>query len=154
MAAFRERFVLDDPELLYVDGNSLGRLPRETARRLEALVAEWGSRLVSAWPDWIDLPARVGDLLAGLVGAESGEVLVCDSTTVNLYKLAWAALDLREGPLVTDRDNFPTDRYVLEGLAAQRGRELVLLDEPGAPLPGGAALVCLSHVAYRSGRLL
>jgi kynureninase len=154
LAGFRERFVLDDPELLYVDGNSLGRLPRETVGRLQALVAEWGSRLVSAWPDWIELPARVGDLVAGLVGAEPGEVLVCDSTTVNLYKLAAAALDLRGGPLVTDRENFPTDRYVLEGLAAQRGRELVLLDTPASPLPPRAALVCLSHVAYRSGELL
>jgi kynureninase len=154
LAGFRERFVLDDPELLYVDGNSLGRLPRETVGRLQALVAEWGSRLVSAWPDWIELPARVGDLVAGLVGADPGEVLVCDSTTVNLYKLAAAALDLRGGPLVTDRENFPTDRYVLEGLAAQRGRELVLLDTPASPLPPRAALVCLSHVAYRSGELV
>src|SRR5439155_15251154 len=116
--------------LLHVDGNSLGRLPRETPARLEALVREWGTRLVSAWPDWIDLPAQVGDLLAGLVGAGQGELVVSDSTTVNLYKLAAAALDVREGPIVTDRDNFPTDRYVLEGLAAQRRRELVLVDEP------------------------
>jgi kynureninase len=153
LAAFRDRFVLDDPERIYLDGNSLGRLPAATRDRLHALVDEWGSRLVSGWPDWIDAPARVGDLLAEhVLGARPGEVIVSDSTTVNLYKLCCAALDAYgHRVLVTDRDNFPTDRYVLEGLAAARGLQLELVDSPDDLRP--EALVVLSHVAYRSGAL-
>jgi kynureninase len=153
LAGFRQRFVIDDPRRIYLDGNSLGRLPLATRDRLHALVDEWGSRLVSGWPDWIDAPARVGDLLAeAVLGARPGEVIVSDSTTVNLYKLCCAALDaygLRT--LVTDRENFPTDRYVLEGLAARRGLELRLVDSPADLQPD--ALHVLSHVAYRSGAL-
>ncbi|HEY7076233.1 MAG TPA: kynureninase [Solirubrobacteraceae bacterium] len=153
LAGFRQRFVIDDPRRIYLDGNSLGRLPLATRDRLHALVDEWGSRLVSGWPDWIDAPARVGDLLAeAVLGARPGEVIVSDSTTVDLYKLCCAALDaygLRT--LVTDRENFPTDRYVLEGLAARRGLELRLVDSPADLQPD--ALVVLSHVAYRSGAL-
>ena len=167
LASFRERFVHDDPGRIYVDGTSLGRLPKETAEALAARAAEWGSRLVTAWDDWIDLPLRAGDLLAeAVVGARPAEVAVSDSTSVNLYKLAAAALDARPHALaiVTDRDNFPTDRYVLEGLAAARGLELRLLecDPIEGPTPaavasacaaGDVALVSLSHVAYRSGAL-
>jgi kynureninase len=160
LARFRERFVIDDPERIYADGNSLGRLPRETVERLDARVDEWGSRLITAWPDWIDLPLEVGDLLAeSVLGARPGEVVVSDSTTVNLYKLAAAALTRRHGALVTDTSNFPTDRYVLEGLG-----ELVTFecDELAGPTPDDVAracagrdvsLVCLSHVGYRSGAL-
>lgn len=162
LAGFRERFVHSRPERVYVDGNSLGRLPRAAAEELAARVGEWGDRLVSAWPDWIDLPREVGDLIArAALGARPGEVVVSDSTTVNLYKLASAALAARAGAIVSDRDNFPTDRYVLEGLAEQHGRELRLFaaDEVEGPTAadverachGGAALVSLSHVAYRSG---
>ncbi len=164
LAPFRERFVLDDGERIYADGNSLGRLPRATATRLEELVRAWGDRLVSGWHEWIELPARVGDGLGRLLGAHEGEVLVCDSTTVNLYKLAHAALDLRPGAIATDAGNFPTDRYVLEGVSARRGVDLRLFeaDDVEGPTPenvasvcadGGVALVCLSHVAYRSGAL-
>jgi kynureninase len=163
LAGFRERFVNADRARIYLDGNSLGRLPLATRDRLRDLVEEWGERLVSGWPDWIDAPARVGDALAaGVLGARPGEVIVGDSTTVNLFKLCSAVLDLSPGAMVTDRDNFPTDRYVLEGLAAQRGRELRLLEpEPLAgpqpadlePLVEGAALVLLSHVSYRAGAL-
>ena len=129
LAPFRERFVFTDEHRIYLDGNSLGRLPVATRDRLRDLLEDWGDRLVSGWPDWIDAPARVGDLLAeAVLGARSGEVIVGDSTTVNLYKLCSAALDLAPGPLVTNRDNFPTDRYVLEGLAVQRGVELRLVD--------------------------
>jgi kynureninase len=153
LAGFRERFVVDDPHRIYLDGNSLGRLPVATRDRLGALVAEWGSRLVSGWPEWIDAPARVGDLLAAhVLGARPGEVIVSDSTTVNLYKLCSAALEaygLRT--VATDRENFPTDRYVLEGLAAQRGLELRLVESPADLQPD--ALMVLSHVAYRSGAL-
>ena len=159
LAHFRERFVVEGP-VIYADGNSLGRLPNETIERLGNVVDAWGSRLVTAWPEWIDRPLEVGDLLAGAaLGANPGEVLVCDSTTVNLFKLAAAALARRHGTLVTDADNFPTDRYVLEGLG-----ELVTFDAD--PIDGPTAddvtracasndvsLVCFSHVAYRSGAL-
>jgi kynureninase len=160
LAHFRDRFVIEGP-VIYADGNSLGRLPEATIERLGSVVDTWGSRLVSAWPDWIDRPLEVGDLLADAVlGANRGEVLVCDSTTVNLFKLAAAALARRPGALVTDADNFPTDRYVLQGLG-----EVVVFD--GDPIDGPAAddveracagrnvsVVCLSHVAYRSGALV
>jgi kynureninase len=153
LAGFRDRFVIAGEERIYLDGNSLGRLPVATRDRLAAVVEEWGDRLVSGWPDWIDMPARVGDALAeGVLGARPGEVLVCDSTTVNLYKLASAALELGDGALVTDRGNFPTDRYVLEGLARRHGAELRIVDDALAALPG-AAVVLLSHVDYRTGEL-
>jgi kynureninase len=153
LAGFRDRFVNADPQRIYLDGNSLGRLPVATRDRLRDLVEEWGDRLVSGWPQWIDAPARVGDALAeGVLGAGPGEVIVSDSTTVNLYKLCAAALDLGPGALVTDRGNFPTDRYVLEGLAAQRSVELRIVDDVEAALPG-AAVVVLSHVDYRSGEI-
>jgi kynureninase len=167
LAGFRERFVFTDEERIYLDGNSLGRLPVATRDRLRDLVDEWGDRLVSAWPDWIDAPVRVGDALAeSVLGARPGEVLVADSTTVNLFKLCSATLDAyrlsAQGAVVTDRDNFPTDRYVLEGLAEQRGLQLRLMDSDpiDGPQPdalaeqlrdGAVALVVLSHVAYRSG---
>jgi kynureninase len=152
LAPFRDRFVLEDGDRIYVDGNSLGRLPLGTAELLAARVEEWGSRLVTAWPDWIDLPLEVGDVLAPLVGARAGEVLVADSTTVNLYKLAHAAL-VRDGAIVGRAGDFPTDRYVLQGLAAQHGRELRLVDDVHSALAPPVAVVCLSHVDYRTGAL-
>ena len=153
LASFRDRFVVDDPGRIYVDGNSLGRLPRETATRLAARVEEWGSRLVTAWADWIDLPLLVGDLLAPVVGAAPGQVLVSDSTTVNLYKLASAALEERPGAIVGRVSDFPTDRYVLQGLAERHGRELRLVEDVQAALEPPVALLCLSHVDYRTGAL-
>ncbi len=165
LAAFRERFAIDDPETIYLDGNSLGRLPLATRGRLTELTDAWGSALVRGWHDWIDLPERLGDLLADAVlGARPGEVIVTDSTTVNLFKLAGAVLDTRAGAIVTDSENFPTDRYVLDGLARLHGRELVVFepDPLHGPQPqdveractnGEVALVSLSHVAYRSGAL-
>ncbi len=165
LAPFRERFVIDDPETIYLDGNSLGRLPLATRERLGALTTQWGSELVGGWHEWIDLPERVGDLLAtGVLGARPGEVIVADSTTVNLFKLAGAVLDTRAGAIVTDAENFPTDRYVLDGLARLHGRELRVFeaDPVDGPQPEDVeracagtdvALVALSHVAYRSGAL-
>ena len=155
LAGYRDRFVISDPERAYLDGNSLGRLPKATRDRLRDLVEQWGDRLVSGWPDWIDAPARTGDLLAEhVLGARPGEVVVTDSTTVNLYKLVSAALDGGRGRrLVTDRGNFPTDRYVLEGIAAARKAEVALIDgDPVASAREGDVIV-LSHVAYRSGEL-
>ncbi|HKE50130.1 MAG TPA: kynureninase [Actinomycetes bacterium] len=162
-----ERFVVDDPELIYLDGNSLGRLPRATLTRLAAVTErEWGSGLIRSWDTWVDLPARCGDLIArSLVGAEPGEVVVSDSTSVNLYKLAVAALDAQPGRdvIVTDDDNFPTDRYIVEGLAAQRGLELRMVagdpvhgpnpDRLAAAIDERTALVTLSHVGYRSAAI-
>jgi len=167
LAEFRDRFVRADESLIYLDGNSLGPLPKATKARIAELVGgEWGAGLVRSWRDWVALPCQVGDLIGEhLTGAAPGQVLVSDSTTVNLYKLANAALDARPGrtAIITDDDNFPTDRYVLEGIAAQRGCELRMirtdLDEGLseqallAALGSDVALVCLSHVAYRSGAL-
>ena len=155
LAAFRDDFVVDDAGPLYVDGNSLGRLPHATAERLKALVDEWGTRLVTAWGDWIEAPQRIGDQLAEhVLGARPGEVLACDSVTVNLYKLAGAVLARRPGPIVALAGDFPTDRYVLEGLAERHGVELRLVDLAGVPAAArDAALVCLSLVDYRSGEV-
>ncbi len=167
LAPFRARFVIADEQLLYMDGNSLGRLPVATRARLHAFVDAWGDRLVTGWQEWLDAPARVGDrVAAGVLGAADGEVVVSDSTTVNLYKLCSAVLESlpREGrrAVVTDRDNFPTDRYVLEGLCARHGLELRMMECDPLAGPqaadleravGGAALVLLSQVAYRSGAL-
>ena len=159
LAGFRERFVLDDGDRLYVDGNSLGRLPLAARDRIAALLDEWGERLVTAWPQWIELPERVGRAIgASCLGAAPGTVLVADSTTVNLFKLASAALAVRGGGvLVTDEAEFPTDRYVLQGLGEVR---LLRSDPVGGPTAadvaaacaaGDVALVCLSLVSYRSG---
>jgi kynureninase len=156
---FRGRFVVD-PDIIYLDGNSLGCLPRTTASRLERLITQWGERGVRGWDEgWLDLPLEVGDRLgAAVLGAEPGQTVVGDSTTVCFYKLASAALDARPGrtQIVTDTGNFPTDRYVLEGLARTRELEIVWLDDDPQPdevaarLGPDTALVTFSHVSYRS----
>jgi len=165
LAAFRDRFAIADDGLIYFDGNSLGRLPISTRERLRQVVdVEWGEELIRGWDRWIDLAREAGDVLAaGVLDVAPGEVVVSDSTTVNLYKLAAAALDARPDrrAIVTDDDNFPTDQYVLQGLAAARGLELrviktdldtgVSLERVREVLDRDVALVCLSHVAYRSG---
>jgi kynureninase len=174
LATFRDRFAFADPALVYLDGNSLGRLPRATVERLAAVVQEeWGGELIRGWNHWIDQPRQVGDVLATeILGARAGEVIVSDSTTVNFYKLARAALAGRPGRriVVTDRANFPTDRYVLEGLrdAGMADGPVQIawldpdpvegpqLDEIAAILddhPGDVALVTLSHVNYRSAAI-
>jgi kynureninase len=152
LAWVRDLFVIGDEDRIYMDGNSLGRLPKATAGRLQASVAQWGSALVSGWSEWIDLPARVGDELgAALLGAAPGQTVVCDSTTVNLYKLASAALVARpDRPvIVADDEDFPTERYVLQGLAAAHRRELSNKVE----LDGSVALVCLSQVDFRTSMM-
>jgi kynureninase len=166
LADFRGRFVMDE-SLIYLDGNSLGPLPIATQARIADVVAqEWGVGLVRSWGRWIELPRQAGDAVGRhLLGAAPGQVAVCDSTTINLYKLACSALDAQDGRtvIVTDDDNFPTDRYVLEGIAAQRGCELRMIhtdidegisaDAVRAAIDDRTALVSLSHVAYRSGAL-
>ncbi|HUB03582.1 MAG TPA: kynureninase [Solirubrobacteraceae bacterium] len=162
LRAFRERFVID-PDVVYLDGNSLGCLPRATVGRLERLVAQWGERGVRGWDEgWLDLPVTVGDRLgAAVLGAAPGQTVIGDSTTVCFYKLVCAALDARPGrtEIITDLDNFPTDRYVLEGVAGARGLRLTWLDgdpEPddvAARIGRDTALVTFSHVSYRSARI-
>src|ERR1700678_1351229 len=166
LAVYRERFALAGPALIYLNGNSLGPLPLATMARLQPVLGEeWGRALARSWEHWTALPARAGDLVGELIGAAPGQVIVTDNTTVNLYKLASAALDARPGRrvIITDHDNFPSDRYVLAGVAAQRGAELRMLasdiDQGVRPelvraaVDSGTALVSLSHVAYRSGAL-
>jgi len=164
---FRSRFAIDDG-LIYLDGNSLGCLPLATVERLRSLLSDqWGSRVVRAWDEgWLELPLRIGDALGeAALGATAGQTVIGDSTTVCFYKLATAALEARPGrdQIVTDLDNFPTDRYVLEGLARARGLELVWLrsDPAGGPTPEQVAelvsertaLVTFSHVSYRSAHI-
>ena len=167
LAALRGRFQRSDATPIYLDGNSLGMLPRATAQRLAEVVSQdWGDGLVRSWGSWMELPERAGDLVGReLLGAAPGQVVVSDSTTVNLYKLACAALDARPGRpvLVTDDDNFPTDRYVLNGIARRHGAELRMIHtdpddgitpaDVAAAVGPDTALVSLSHVAYRSGAL-
>ena len=167
LASFRDKFVKPREGQIYFDGNSLGPLPLATKARIAEVVGEeWGGGLVRSWDDWVGLPRETGDLIGQhLTGAAPGQSLVSDTTTVNLFKLASAAIDARPGRtvIITDDDNFPTDRYVLQGIAAQRGCELRMihtdLDEGlseetlGAALGSDVALVSLSHVAYRSGAL-
>jgi kynureninase len=168
LAGFRDRFVWPDRDAIYLDGNSLGPLPfRTQARIAEVVDQDWGVGLVRSWNSWIGLPREAGEMIAEhLVGAGPGQVLVCDSVTVNLYKLALAALAAQPAGrtvIVTDDDNFPTDRYVLAGVAAQRGVELRMIHtdmDDGLSvqalddvLDDRVALVSLSHVAYRSGAL-
>jgi kynureninase len=156
LAPFRERFVHRDAERIYFDGNSLGMPSGAVRDAVTAALRAWEERLVGGWEDWIDAPRRAGDLLAATcLGARPGEVLVADSTTVNLYKLSHAALDLAEGAIVTDAANFPTDRYVLAGIAEARGRRYVEVERAAeAVAVPDAGLVCLSLVDYRSGELL
>jgi kynureninase len=169
LAGFRERFEFDpDDPVVYLDGNSLGRLPRATTSRLASVVGrEWGSRLIRGWEEgWMELPLQIGDRLgAAALGAGAGQTVLGDSTTVCFYKLASAALDLRQGrdEIVTDIDNFPTDRYVLEGLCEARGLTIRWLrgDPTGGPslpevaalLSDRTALVTFSHVSYRSAHI-
>ena len=167
LAGMRALFPVPESGPIYMDGNSLGRPPRAVIEAVAGAVEEWATRLVGGWSEWVDLPAVVGDRLGRLLGAAPGQVLVCDSTTVNLYKLAAAALAARPGrsTIVADAADFPTDRYVLEGLAAASGRTVRWVEssdadpdrtagEVEAALGDDTALVCLSHVNYRSGARL
>jgi kynureninase len=169
LAGFREQFLEPEDGIVgYLDGNSLGRPPKATAERLQELVTQaWGTRLIRSWDEqWMRWPEETGDMIASAaLGAAPGQTVVGDSTTVMLYKLARAAVDAQTGrnEIVLDTDNFPTDRYVLEGIAAERGLTLRWIDtdpesgihpEQVAEAVGpNTALVAFSHVAYRSGFL-
>ena len=167
LAGLRERFVIDDPSLVYMDGNSLGRLSIATEQRLASVIRqEWGGGLVRNWDDWLPWPGLVGDRLGeALLGAAPGQVVVSDSTTVNLYKCAAAAIDAlpERRVIVTDSENFPTDRYVVEGLARERGLTLRMVrSDPVEPLTaemvsdaidGDVALVTFSHVSFASSAI-
>ncbi|MGH8948862.1 MAG: kynureninase, partial [Acidimicrobiia bacterium] len=164
LAWFKERYVFSDPDLIYLDGNSLGRLPSAAGPLVDRVLRhEWGDRLIRSWNDgWWDLQLDIGNRLAPLVGAAPGEVIISDSTSVNLYKLATAALRARSGQrsVVTDDTNFPTDVYVLRGVAEANGATLHIIATEGetdpvaaleAALDGQTALVALSHTAFKSG---
>jgi len=165
LSAFRERFVVADAELIYLDGNSLGRLPRATAGRLATVVEEeWGERLVRGWGEgWFEAPQRIGGKLAGLLGAAADEVVLADSTSVNLFKLALAALLVRPDRrvIVTDDLNFPSDLYILESAARLAGAAVRVVSATDgihgpvealtAALDGDTALLALSHTVFKSG---
>ncbi|MBK8865909.1 MAG: kynureninase [Betaproteobacteria bacterium] len=163
LAPLREQFSLP-PGLIYLDGNSLGVLPKATAARVQQVVQqEWGVDLIRSWntAGWMELPQRVGDKIARLVGAGAGELVVADSTSVNLFKVLSAALSMAQADtpkrkrIVSERSNFPTDLYIAESLARERGHELVLVeaDELPAALDEHCAVLMLTHVNYRSGRM-
>jgi kynureninase len=161
LAPFRGAFHLPDG-VIYLDGNSLGALPRTTAGRLERLIRrEWGDDLIRSWTahDWIGAPRRVGDKIAGLIGAAPGEVVVADSTSVNLFKLLAAALELRpeRATILTEDGNFPTDAYVADGLVrflgGRRRIARAAADDIAGAIHGDVAVVLLTHVDYRSGRM-
>lgn len=149
--------------LIYLDGNSLGVLPKATAARVQDVIArEWGQDLIKSWntADWMHLPERVGDKIARLVGAAPGELIVADSTSLNLYKVLAAAIRIAQADaperkvIVSERSNFPTDLYIAESLCAQHGMRLQLVDsveEIPATLNAELAVLMLTEVNYRSG---
>ena len=164
LGPLREQFNIP-PGLIYLDGNSLGVLPKATAARVQQVVQqEWGIGLIGSWNSagWMDLAQRIGDKIARLVGAGSGELVAADSTSVNLFKVLSAALNIARADaparkrIVSERSNFPTDLYIAEALAAERGLELVLADAP-EQLPDlldeRCAVLMLTHVNYCTGRL-
>jgi kynureninase len=170
LARYRELFVGADTELSYLDGNSLGRPLQRTAGDIAAFIQEgWGGRLIRGWDEeWLEMPQAIGDQLGrAVLGAAAGQTIIADSTTVVLYKLIRAALaavgDPARTEIVVDTDNFPTDRYLVEGIAKEEGLTLrwieadpasgVHLDQVREAVGPGTAVVLLSHVAYRSGYL-
>lgn len=158
LAALRAEFVLDPDVVAYLDGNSLGRLPRRTQERLASFVRdEWGSRLIRGWSEgWVDLPVVVGDEIGALVGAAAGQTVVADSTSVCLAKALHAAVSLVPGRdrLVVSASDFPTDRYLARRVAEDRGLEVVEVDDVAAAIDERTAVVLVSHVDYRTGALL
>jgi kynureninase len=170
LAHFRSRFVITDPDMCYLDGNSLGRLPHSTVIAInDYMTKEWGREVVTGWSHWVDEAQPIGDLIGrSALGAGPGQMLACDTTSVNFYQLALAAINARPGrkTIITDAANFPTDRYILEGIAQQLGLNLVIIDNESAGsadceritteilekyLSDDVALVTLEVIQYRSG---
>ena len=170
LAHFKSQFVVGDPTMCYLDGNSLGRLPKATITAInDFMTKEWGPEVVTGWSHWVDEAQPTGDLLGeAALGAAKGQVLVCDTTSVNFYQLCLAAINARPGrkTIITDAANFPTDRYILDGIAKQFGLNLVIIDnedpaiatherittEVLAPyLNDDVAMVTLEVIQYRSG---
>ena len=170
LARFRSQFVISDPNICYLDGNSLGRLPLSTVEAVNAFMKdEWGPEVVTGWGHWVDEAQPTGDLIGrAALGAAAGQVLACDTTSVNFYQLALAAIHARPGrkTIITDAANFPTDRYILDGIAKQLGLNLVIIDNESAGsaeheritpeilapyLNEDVALVTLEVIQYRSG---
>jgi kynureninase len=161
LASVRDEFVLPEG-VIYLDGNSLGALPRKTLPRMTQVIAEeWGSGLIRSWNDahWIEAPARIGDKIARLIGAKAGEVIVADSTSVNLFKLLSEALRVQPGRhfILTEASNFPTDLYVAQGLidflGGNHALRVVERSEIERSLDGSVAVLMLTHVDYASGEI-
>lgn len=153
LARWRDEFVIADPALVYLDGNSLGRTPKRTVERMrEVMEREWAGDLIRSWSHWLDKPQRVGDLLAPLIGAQPGEVVVHDSTTVNLYQLVHGACALRPDRtvLAIDEHDFPSDRYVVDGIAQATGRTV----RHGFDRLDDVAVVIRSVVDYRTAEVV
>jgi kynureninase len=177
LAKYRELFVFTDPDVCYLDGNSLGRLPKSTVETINKfLIEDWGTKIVDGWGEWIDKAETTGDLIGrAALGAAAGQTLAMDTTSVNFYRLVRAAISARPGrkTIITDEANFPTDRYIMQGIAEELGLNLVVIpndlqehstgetfsDELVTPeilkpyLSDDVALVTISVVAYRSGAL-
>jgi len=167
---FKNRFVITDPDTCYLDGNSLGRLPHATVKAInDFLTQEWGPEVVAGWGHWVDEAQSVGDLIGrSALGAGPGQVLACDTTSVNFYQLASAAIRARPDrkTIIIDAANFPTDRYIMQGLADQLGLKLITIDNEDSTISDhelitpeilkkymsdDVALVSLEVVQYRSG---
>jgi kynureninase len=170
LAGYRSKFVITDPNLCYLDGNSLGRLPHATVKAVsDFLSQEWGNEVVTGWSHWIDEAQVAGDLLGrAVLGAGPGQVLVCDTTSVNFYQLCVAAIRARPGrkTIITDAANFPTDRYILKGIAEQFGLNLIIIDNEDPAIAENeritaellekymtedVAMVTFEVIQYRSG---
>ena len=163
LAEVRDEFTLPQ-DLIYFDGNSLGPLPKRTINTLETMIQkEWGDGLISSWNDenWINMPRELGNKIATLIGAKSGEVVVVDSTSVNLFKVLTSALFLNKNRrnILSEVGNFPTDLYILEGVKKMLGEsyESYLIEEDDYEIDKyidtSTAVVMLSHVNYKSGRI-
>jgi kynureninase len=164
LAVFRDRFVMPDG-VIYLDGNSLGPMPRAAASLLDRTITrEWAHDLIKSWNSagWFEMPLRLGDRVGALIGAAAGQTVVCDTTSINLYKAVHAAMALRpdRNVVVAEAASFPTDLYIIEGAMKSAGRpmrrRLAGLDGPSveALLDDTVAVVVLSHVDYRNGALL
>lgn len=170
LAPFKLQFAIDDPDLIYMDGNSLGRLPLTVEERVKSIVKnEWGKSLINSWnKGWWDSPRRVGEKIAKIVGAAEGQTIVCDTVSINLFKLVIAALDLRSGrsKIITDALNFPSDLYILQGCTKLLGNKHKInyigspdndvtpnLDALFKAIDHDTALVTLSQVVFKSGYL-